>query len=476
MATTPIVLVNSATGSDSDASGAGPATALTGAGGLSAVDGLSVLLDGSPDLSGVLTDGTHVLYFADATAGNRNFVKITGTSGSGTALATVSVANALGLALTKAWAIGGKRATIAGTASIKLFSNNSAAGDAMPGWIVEMESSHAETIAATYTLRRSGDFTTGAIELRGTVGAAVMPILTFSNNGTAITHNLNLIKLAGFEIQNSNATKTASVGIALSSSAALCQIVNVRINNSTNKFWKGITHAGGGTTIRDCDIGNTASIGIASTSATFALWIKNCRVFTTGGNAIDITSSSNSPAMGIEDCLIYGVTGIGISLALTGSAISFSTMGFKINRCTVDTCSSDGIRITSSTTQGVGFSNSEVVGCQITANGGFGINFSNASPPTALQLTGSMWIDYCNFGTGATANTGGDVSVSGVKTNCVAVNPEYTGSGNYNVGTATKALGYPGVIGGVGSTRSYMDIGAAQRQEASGTSAFAFVG
>ena len=467
----PVVLVDSTTGSDTAGSGAGPATALTGSAGISAGDGLSVLLDGSPDLSGVATDGSHVLFFNDTTAGNRNFVKITGTSGSGTALATVTVANALGLALTKAWAIGGKRASIAGTLSIKLFSNNSAAGDAMPGWAVEMQSAHAETIAATYTLRRAGDFTTGSIELRGKYGAAVRPILTFSNNGAAITHNLNMVNLRDFELKNSNATKTASVGIALSSSAALCEISGVVINDASNKFWKGITHAGGGTTIRDFDIGNTASKGIESTSATFALWIKNGRVFSTGGNGIDITSSSNSPGFGIEDCLIYGVTGIGISLALTGSTISFSTMGFKINRCTVDTCTSDGVRITSSTSQGAGFALSEIVSCQITGNGtggtGYGVNFSAGSPPTAVQLVGAMRIDYCNFGTGGSANATGDVSVSGVKTNCVAVAPAYS---TYAVGPASRALGYPATIG-KSSTISYMDIGCAQRQEGSASSA-----
>lgn len=465
----PVVLVNSATGSDTAASGAGPGTAITGAAGVSAGDGLSVTLDGSPDLSGVATDGSAVLFFNDTTAGNKNFVKITAVN-NGTKV--VTVANALGFTLTKAWAIGGKRASIAGTLSIKLFSNNSAAGDALPGWAVEMENAHAETIAATYTLRRAGDGTIGPIELRGTAGAATMPVLTFSNNGTAITHNLSFVNLRGFEIKNSNATKTASVGVVLSSSAALCEITGLKINDSSNKFWKGITHAGGGTNIRDCDIGNTASMGIQSTSATFALWIKGCRIYSTAGNAIDITSSSTGPDFGIEDTLIYGVTGIGISLALTGSTTSFSHFGFRINRCTIDTCSSDGVRVTSSASQYVGWGLSEIVSCQITGNGGYGVNFSNGSPPVAAQLSGVMRIDYCNFGTGGSINTSGDVSVSGVKgSNCVAVAPAYTGSGNYAVGAASASLGYPGIIG-AGSTRSYMDIGVAQRVPATASSEF----
>src|SRR3954463_10134754 len=126
----PTILIDSATGSDTTASGAGPGTALTGSAGVSAGDGLSVTLDGSPDLTGVATDGSHVLYFADATAGNRNFAKITAAN-NGTKVVTVS--DALGFTLTKAWAIGGKRASLLGTNSSKLIENNSGNGDAMPG-------------------------------------------------------------------------------------------------------------------------------------------------------------------------------------------------------------------------------------------------------------------------------------------------------------------------------------------------------
>lgn len=461
----PVILVNSATGSDTAASGAGPSTAKTGSAGVSAVDGLSVLLDGSPDLSGVPTDGSAVLYYADATAGNQNFGKITGTSGSGGPTATVTVATAFGLSLTKAWAIGGVRASIGSTTSIKLFSNNSAAGDARAGWAVEMQSGHTETIAATYVMRRAGDPTIGNIELRGTAAAATPPIITFSNNGVGFSTIVDYRALRDFDIQNSHVTKTASVAVETTSAVNTTTIDGIRVNDATNKFWKGMTSAAGACLMSNCNIANTAAQAIQATAG-YGVIIRNCRIKAAGATAgIDLASSSVNPTMIVEDSIITGCTGQGILLSYTSTAIAFSTFGARIQRCTIDSNTADGVRWAGSTTQIAGYLHSRVENCNITANGGWGVNFSNGSPPSVGVLT---CLDYktrtCNFGTGATANTSGTVSVSGTETGTIGVDPGYvaTGSDNYAVGASVAALGYPGVVGQSGTT-SYMDIGAAQR-------------
>ncbi len=173
----PVVKVDSTAGgaSDTACSGAGPSTALTGTAGATDGAGTTVTLDSGTVLTGVDTTGLHVIYLADTTAGHRRFSRITGTAGSGGATPTVTVADAYTINLTgKSWAIGGTRATVAGAVSLLLFDNNSAAGDAMPGWVVEMQSGHAETgLTATINLRRAGDTTSGPIILRGLPGADV---------------------------------------------------------------------------------------------------------------------------------------------------------------------------------------------------------------------------------------------------------------------------------------------------------------
>ncbi len=471
----PTILINSATGSDSAASGAGPGTALTGTAAATDGTGLVVTLDGSPDLSGVAVDGSHVIYLADTTAGARNFGKITAKANSGSPTAQVTVANAFGTSLSgKSWAIGGKRASLASTSSAKLAENNSAAGDAMPGWTIEMESGHAETIAATLTIRRGGDTTDGAITYKGTSGAATMPCLTFSNNGTAISINLfTPVLLKDFELRNSNATKTASVGIVSSTSyGAWNRVDGIRINHATNKFWKAITlSGGGGVEYCNLDIANTVAAGIQSTGATFGVRIRNCWIRgVSAGAAIDITSSSAQPAFIIEDSIISGCTGSGIIMALTATATSSSMFGFKIERCTIHGNTVDGIRCSSTNTQICGWGESVIANNCITGNGGYGVNFSNGSPPTAAILAAYMFrcSNNCS-GSGGTVNSSGFISVSGADSGTQAVDPGYVDSanGNFAVGVNVKGLGYPATIG-PSSTLSYLDLGCAQRQEVAG--------
>src|SRR5678815_5877712 len=85
-------------GTDGVCSRAGPATALGGVNNASTDGaGTTVTVQAGVDWTGVATDGSHVLYFADSTAGNRRYTTITGTAGSGGATPTLTVSPALGL-------------------------------------------------------------------------------------------------------------------------------------------------------------------------------------------------------------------------------------------------------------------------------------------------------------------------------------------------------------------------------------------
>ena len=180
----PLIIINSTGGHDTQASGAGPATALYGSNAVSAADGLSVTLaTDNPDLSGVATDGSAVLFFNDTNAGSKNFVKITNVDN---ATKVVTLTPALRASQTKGWAIGGKRSAISTTLSKKLFDNNGGAGDAQAGWIIEMQSGHSETVAARIDVRCAGGATTGRIILRGESGAATRPVLTKSGTGDIV--------------------------------------------------------------------------------------------------------------------------------------------------------------------------------------------------------------------------------------------------------------------------------------------------
>jgi hypothetical protein len=137
----PIVQFNSSTGSETQASGAGPATAKFGTN--ASFAGSVVTLDGSPDLSGVAVDSSHVLWLLTSTG--RQFFAITAKANSGTPTAQVTVADApAGTATGRTWAIGGKRQSIDTINSRNIF-----VGDIKPGWTIDLEGTFTLTSAIT---------------------------------------------------------------------------------------------------------------------------------------------------------------------------------------------------------------------------------------------------------------------------------------------------------------------------------------
>lgn len=487
----------------------------------------------APDLSGVLTDGTHVLYGGIATAGQRNFSSIaavkntqqTDTGAVTSATATLIISNTTGYsvgdilkvagagaagadlystiltvdssiqltlndnagttagagavtnpkqvtltasqgvntgATDTAWAIGGKRASIGGTTSVKLLENNGSNGDAMPGWTLEMQSGHIETIAATVTLRRNGTQAAGRIAIRGASGAVTPPIVTFSNNGICFRAFCDLIHFKDFELRNSNATKTASYAIYADGGTGGHLVENVRIDHSTNKFYVGIVLNKSADTVINCQIGNTASFGISIAAACFGQNVISNRIYSTGGNGIDI--SSTSYGLKIIGNLITGCAGDGIH----NSDNTSNFPGFLIMGNTIDSCTSDGVEFTVASSD---LAILCVINNILSNNGGYGLNFSSGTVTSDYLLNGSLALILNN---NTYNNTSGAYNPASVGTNDPGLNPNFTnpGSVDYSIGTNLKAKGHPlgGTlyIGTTSSTYSYMDPGAAQRQEAGG--------
>ncbi len=136
----PVIKINSSTGSDTTASGAGPSTLITGV--LAATHtNTTVNITDAVALGGVALDGTAALWVSSS-SGRRwsKITNITGTSGNW----VVTVGAAYGNTESgRTWGIGGKRATAAGSA--QLF-----AGDWGVGWWVDQQTS--ETISSTITM------------------------------------------------------------------------------------------------------------------------------------------------------------------------------------------------------------------------------------------------------------------------------------------------------------------------------------
>lgn len=458
----PTILVNSATGSDSAASGAGPATALSGTAGSTDVTGFIVSLDGSPDLSGVATDGSAVLFFNQgSTASSPCFITINAVDNTAK---TVTVDVNVGAGATNVpWGIGGKRASIGGADSKTLFDRNSGAGDALPGWTIEMESGHTETITATMTLRRNGDATSGHITLKGTSGAATPPVVTFSNNGVGFGLTVNpteFITLRDFEIRNSNATKTASIAVSEGSNNKACFLINLKIAHATNYFWKGISGGGSGASglhVYDSEIGYTASDGI-SAGANSTNTIVNCRVHDCGGVGINNGNSSRI----IRDCEIWGCTGDGIQIPNLGSSLVQQV----VDRCTIHDCGGDGIQVELTGANYATIEHVQITNCILSSCGGYGINFTGASMSAIIWNTANRMVRNNN----TYNNTSGACNLSGVLKDDPGLDPQFTdaANGDFTIGTNLREQGFPESNRPGASYRTYADIGANQHQDAGG--------
>lgn len=367
----PIILVDSASGSDTAASGAGPATALSGTTNAStSATGLVVTLPNGTVLTGVATDGSHAIFLNDSTAGARNFGKITASSGSGGATPTVTVSDAFGLSLSgKSWAIGGKRATITGTTSKKLFDNNGGSGDAMPGWAVEMQSGHAESIGGQIDFRRAGDTTNGRITLRGKSGAATMPVLTWTGGTIGLVP-----RQSGWVFQDFDLRSTVGGSVIWTGASTNIKYIGLVAEHATNHWTDGFYLTGGGECI-GCRVGRMTNDGI--------------RLFSDGCSAIGCRVHHNGGVgIGQSAEVLSGLIYKNEVYANTSHGLSFSGVSTSPNRRlailanTVHGNGGDGIRIDSA---GQTAFNTVVADNNLTNNGGYGLNYPNASSTAAAM-------------------------------------------------------------------------------------------
>lgn len=150
----PTILFDSATGDDTNASGAGPTTAITSTSGSTDSAGTVVTIPNA-NLSAVAVDGSHAVYIS-----GEGIRKITAKADSGLSTANVTVGTAFtGSLSSQTVAIGGKRETIFGSTQSEVQSSLE------PGWTVEFAAGHSESVGVVSF--QCADSRGNAITLRG---------------------------------------------------------------------------------------------------------------------------------------------------------------------------------------------------------------------------------------------------------------------------------------------------------------------
>lgn len=452
----PTILVNSATGSDTQASGAGPSTALFGTTNASTDGtGLIVTLPAGTVLTGVSTTGSDVI-FLNAGSG-RYFGKITNTAGSGGATPTVTVADAFATGLSsKSWAIGGKRASLWATTTSRLLENGGSTGDAKSGWVVELQSGHTENITGLIVWRSTTD-ANGPITVRGESGAATMPVLTSVDNGISLIM-LNVgQRIQDLEVRNSNATKTASTFIRADTAV---EINGLKIAHATNYFWRPIHINGSGVSVIRCNIGYSASYPIYMNNGAGPKVLFN--FIHDGANKGIYSDATLNIGTVIYGNIVYNCVGNGIEFTLDNDL----SRGMIVAHNTIDTCTGDGVKCASASTS-QSWAELTLLNNLVSNCGGYGFNFSALT--TVAEFN---WRLGPTGGNATYNNTSGATNPSGFLVSDPGLNPTYGGasSGDFSLGTNLKAKAFP--LGGsqyVGgsTTYSYADPGASQRQEPS---------
>ena len=436
----PTITFNSGTGSDTAASGSG-GTAVTAGGNdgaaTSAASGVVDLSADAPDLSGVATDGSMALWVSSSSG--RQFSKITGTDD--TAKTVTCESTYANTESGKAWGIGGKRATLDAASSRTVFATTGA----LAGWTIVVEDS--QTIATTITLSPSGDTTNGWITLKGD-STTTRRVITISANSRVFSPSGNLWKIENLQLACSNGTKTNAVGLFIAGGTDLL-VRNCILGHATSTLLSGIVRSAGSPMVQLIDVAaiSCTSHGV-NVDGGIAINAKGCHFDGNAGAGLQLSSTVRST---IEDCTITDNTGDGINLGNASTRLD-------CRNCTIDGNGGDGIDGTTSVNIAQGIT---IVNCQITNNIGTGLNFaSNANKVVSF-------VDYNNF-----FQNGTDRSNMDAGAHDTALDPQYTSAAtdDYSIGTNTKAKGFPDATLNIGAgqsaTKSYVDIGAAQRQEA----------
>lgn len=409
----PTIQIDSATGSDTAASGAGPSTALTGTSAATDGAGTTVTLDAGTVLTGVLTTGAHALYLRDATTGHRNFAKITATAGSGGATPTVTVAEAFTASLTgKTWAIGGKRASLGATdQSYRLTNNNGASGDAMPGWILELASGHTETVTQGASLRfelyRPGDRTNGPITIRAASGYSTMPVLTFTSiNQAFLTMTTGWI-VRDVDVRNTNASNNTAAFYVNGTGGVV--FINCKVSHSANK-WKWAFYSPNVQQMQcwGCEAAYCTSDGFVIDNGLYNGQFFGCYAHHNTGHGFSVATGCDGVLYAGCISAVNGGDGFNVS---GGEDTTGNLRSFTMRNCTSYGNTGDGAEFPA-----LGFAFS-VFNNIFAGNGGYGVKFSNGSASASylrgwlLQMRNNAFYN----------NTSGKYTPSALDTELVSV-------------------------------------------------------
>jgi len=388
-----------------------------------------VTLDGSPDLSGVVTSGAaqSTIYINDATNSTQKIFWITAFDDT---LNTVTVSVAPTGVTSSSWAIGGRIIHTPANVESAL-----RAGD-----IYQFNNSPATATATYFTARTSGDSTSGPITMRGKSG--VRPVLNVTNNSIVLTGNAQ----TNWLIENLELDQDGASGNVISGFDDGTVYRNLKIVDGGNNGI--VVTSANGVLVSLCEITGLAGSGITLTDVQAAVYGNYIHDNTVNGISV---TNSNGRLLAVNNIIdSNGGRGIHLNAAPTTAA---------------------GQTIIGNTIYGNGDSGLEVADADfhvVLINNIFEANGNAAGEYNVEWVAGTAEItgahSYNVFFLGAGSNNLLNLTTNSTES---TADPEFTDKANGNFAISAtgsaKATGYPGVF--LGGSTGYMDMGSVQRQE-----------
>lgn len=452
----PTVIFNNSTGSDTAASGAGPGTAITNT---DASFSGSVVTVPSADLSGVATDGSHVLWLLTSTG--RQFFEITAKADSGLVTANVTVANApAGTSTGRTYAIGGKRATLNNTNSRMIFSN------AKAGWTIDIEETGSPyTLTSVITLGVSGNTTDGPVTIKSS--STTRPLITTSTNSTRLFNGFGNGRWRWQHLAFSNTAGTRDLGLTATTADTVgweiydctfdgfsvaidgdfvtfftfigLHVVGCEIKNCTSHA----IHNGGSAVVSGCYIHDNAGSGFhtSGVSGNRTSAIIGC-VFDSNDYGFRDTSTNSGRVVTIANSVFYNQTTTGIATANTSgnAAYSITNCVFVSNTTAISSAANTGFC-------------PSIVACAFQGNGTDISGFTWYSQLAQVSISGNPFTNAASgdFSLDGVTGEGDELAETGVP---LTINGFATGT---SIGVFQPGTGVAG--GGSGAEPSYTFVG-----------------
>jgi len=421
------------TGGSATNSGSTDQNAANLSGSAATVSGSVVTLDGSPDLSGLVTSGTaqSSIYINDATNSNRKIFWITAFDNTAK---TVTVDVAPTGVTSSSWAIGGR--------VIWTSANIEAALTA--GHICQFNNSPASKSGSAFiTFRANGDSTSGKITLRGKSGTR--PVLTITDTNNVISGNSQNRWL----IENLEMVQQGASGHA-GTSAAICKFYNVKVSDAGGD---GIRANGDDSVVSSSEITGVGLSGVQNNG--FKIFVLYNYIHDVAGDGIQLSDVGRTSWV-IEN-IIDTCGGRGINQ--NGSVTALTPIHVIGN--TVYGCGNSGLEVADADCWIENWNN--IFSENGNAAGEYNIDYVAG---TAERIGNHGYNCFYHSGGGGGANLNSLTTNSTETTS----DPLFTNAagGDFSLSSSSpcKATGYPGAF--LGGSTGYKDMGAVQRQEATG--------